>query len=330
MDNRRRIRSKRNKKRVSSFLLKISALFVLAMLLVVLTLYKYKPQVFYFIIDGTLNVIKTKQQNDPSYYVEGLKIKKEKKLEPKQKLRSDSEIKFIEKEKIKEENLLAIIVDDGGYNIDFAKRLSVLKIPLTWAIIPYEKNSESFVKIAKDNNIPFLVHFPMQAISDKTPPPGSIGEGMKEDEIRSSISKAFETMPDAIGLNNHRGSLATSNKRLMMPVIEEIKSHKKMFIDSRTSSKSIAYELAKEAKIRAFTNKGFLDGEADEDAIRDRFEEIVKITRRDGNAIVICHFRQSTVDFLEKLNSKEDTLPVRLVTIAEMSELMYNDQSNTD
>ena len=331
MVSRREIHNRRNnKKQISFFLLKIVALFVLAMFMVSLALYKFKPQVFYFIMNDAISVIKTQQKReDLSRYVEEINTNKEKaKFEAEETL--ESETKFIEKDKIEEKNILAIIVDDGGYNVDFARRLAVLNIPLTWAIIPYERNSEDFVKIANNNNIPFLVHYPMQAISDKTPPPGSIGEGMGEGEIRERIYKVFEVMPDAIGLNNHRGSLTTSNKRLMMPIIKEIKSRNKMFIDSRTSSKSIAFDLAKEAKIRTFINRGFLDGVADEKVIKDRFDEIVNITLKNGNAVVICHFRPATVGFLEKLSQKKEDLPIKLVTISEMAEIMYDKQLNAD
>ena len=80
MVSRREIHNRRNnKKQISFFLLKIVALFVLAMFMVSLALYKFKPQVFYFIMNDAISVIKTQQKReDLSRYVEEINTNKEK------------------------------------------------------------------------------------------------------------------------------------------------------------------------------------------------------------------------------------------------------------
>ena len=215
---------------------------------------------------------------------------------------------------------LAIVIDDGGNNIDLAKRVAALNFPMTWAILPYERFSKATASIADEHKIPYLLHMPMQAETDKDGGPYLIGCGMDKENIRTITSMALNSMPGASGISNHRGSLATSDSKVMQPVMDELKKRKLVFLDSRTSAKSIAYDTAVKEGVRAFQNKGFLDGTPDKDAIEAKFNEAVKyaIKKKQGRMILICHFRPATVLFLEKLNRGYAGLPVSFVTLPVM------------
>lgn len=219
--------------------------------------------------------------------------------------------------------LLALIVDDGGYQLDLTKRVAALDLPLTWAIIPYSGFAAETARLAGSKQIPYLLHLPMQAQSDKD---GSkayiVGRGMTREQIRDVTAKALDSLPGVIGLNNHRGSLATSSGEIMDPVIEVLKERGLMFVDSRTSAKSVAYDAAAAKGVPALRNRGFLDGSPERAEIEKRFNEAIRLAEKRGSAIAICHFRPTTVTFLELLYLRKDTLPVRLVTIPEMSALL--------
>ena len=227
----------------------------------------------------------------------------------------------VDKDKMPE---IAIIVDDGGANLEFAKRVSKLKIPLTWAILPYERHTKDYSAIALENDIPFLLHLPMQAVSDKR---GSknyiIGEGMTSGEIKKITQAAIETLPYCIGVNNHRGSLATTNRKIMQPFLYEVKSRDLLFVDSATSAKTIAYPMARDFGVKALKNDIFLDNKSDEKAIEDMLNIAVKMAKRRGRIIAICHFRPATVSFLEHLDTRYEKIPVNFIDISKMSEEIY-------
>lgn len=218
--------------------------------------------------------------------------------------------------------LLALIVDDGGGQMEYTKRVAALDIPLTWAIMPYLRHSKDTLELAKSKGIPCLLHLPMQAEIDKDSSQYIIGKGMDADEVRRKTAAALDSLPGVVGINNHRGSLATADSKLMEPVMAELKERGLIFADSRTSGKSVAYQTAVAAGVPSVQNRGFLDNTADKNAIAARFREIVKNAQRRGSLVVICHFRPSTVMFLEELNKKYKELPVKLVTIPEMLKLM--------
>lgn len=212
---------------------------------------------------------------------------------------------------------VAIIVDDGGFNPAYAEEVASLELPLTWAVIPSQKHSERFVTIAKGKNIPYLVHMPMQAISDKKPDKGAIGKGMSSEEIKKKINEAFELIPGAVGLNNHRGSLATSKKEIISPVIDIIAEKGLIFIDSNTYNKTVGYETAKEKGVRTYKNNGFLDTAADKNKIREKFDKVISSNKRE-NLVLICHFRPETIKFLKELNEVYKNIPITFVTIPEL------------
>lgn len=218
--------------------------------------------------------------------------------------------------------LLALIVDDGGGQMEYTKRVAALDMPLTWSIIPYQRYSKETAVLAASKGVPYLLHLPMQAEVDKDSSQYIIGKGMSADLVRQKTAAALDSLPGAIGLNNHRGSLATADARLMAPVMAELKRRGLIFVDSRTSGKSVAYAAALSAGVEALQNRGFLDNTADKNAIAARFREIVKNAQKRGALVVICHFRPSTVMFLEELAKNYKNLPVKLVTAPEMLKLI--------
>lgn len=220
--------------------------------------------------------------------------------------------------------LLAVIVDDGGYNLELAKRAAALEIPLTWAIIPYLPYSKAAAAAAAAKQIPFLLHMPMQATADKDRSKYIIGKGMSPEEIKEDCEKALDSLNGAIGMNNHRGSLATTDEELMKHVAETLLERQLVFVDSSTTDKSIAQKTFLDAGVAALRNNGFLDNTPDKRAIAAQFKEAAKNAKRHGYAIVICHFRPATMMFLEELNKNKGKIPVKMVTIPELLINMLN------
>ena len=214
--------------------------------------------------------------------------------------------------------MVAIIIDDGGNRMDYPKRAAALSIPLTWAIIPYLQFSKSMLELARKNDIPCILHLPMQAITDKHAYQYVIGEGMSEDEVREKTAAALRSLDGVVGVNNHRGSLSTADRKLMLPLMDELKERSMIFVDSRTIGNSCAYAVALEKGVPALRNRGFLDNKSDKKAIRAAFDQILPTAGKRGHLVMICHFRPATMLFLEDLNKIYKKLPVEFVTVPEM------------
>ena len=216
--------------------------------------------------------------------------------------------------------LLSLVLDDCGGNLKLAKRVASLDLALTWAILPNLSFTKATVNLLRAHSIPFLLHLPMQAYADGNERKEYlIGEGMSEEEVRKTIEEILPDFPSAFGVNNHRGSKATEDPVLMLNVMRVLKKNGLFFLDSSTSSKSIADKKALSEGVHALKNGFFLDNEANLDKIASQFSQAIRLAKRRGSLIAICHLRPVTVEYLEKYAQLPSaSRDVELVTLPQM------------
>lgn len=213
---------------------------------------------------------------------------------------------------------LALVIDDFGYNYGMAERIARLKLRATWAIIPGTPHSLKIAEYAAKQGQPFLLHVPMQALGD---PNGGrnyvIGIDVPEKKMAEYLASLQKDFPRAIGINNHRGSKATSDAPTMRRFMKALSATRWGFLDSHTSGKTVAQKVALEYRIPVVQNKVFIDGTTDLSAMKAQFNAALRLARKYGNAVAICHAREGTLPFLAYL-SKLDLNPVKLVTVDEI------------
>lgn len=217
--------------------------------------------------------------------------------------------------------VLALLVDDFGYNAELAGRLSNLDLPMTWAILPGLRYSGEMARLAGEKGIPFFLHLPMQAGIDGEDGPFLVGTAMNTARIAEVVEATIASLPGLCGVNNHRGSKATSDARTMEGVLDVIDREGLLFVDSRTSSESVAFELARKRGIPAAYNKLFLDNEADVQSIREKLGMVIAQAQGENWALAICHVRPGTVEFLEELDSDRPE-NIRFVTVPELISIL--------
>ncbi|MDR1651489.1 MAG: divergent polysaccharide deacetylase family protein [Synergistaceae bacterium] len=199
---------------------------------------------------------------------------------------------------------LAIVIDDCGADMRLARRIVSLDIPVTCAIIPNLKYAEDTAELFEENGIPYLVHVPMQALSDPDGKSGDrryyyIGSGMSEREVKDALEPLLDSLKGAFGVNNHRGSKATSDPELMGYVMDVLAERDMFFLDSRTSPRSVAYDAAAKRGLASAENSFFLDNESDREKISSAAAGAIRTVQKKGSAVAICHLRPETVFFLE-------------------------------
>ena len=203
--------------------------------------------------------------------------------------------------KIPMRGIIAIIIDDFGYRNDHISN-GFLELPakLTYAIIPGHDHSQLFSKKAYDAGYEIIVHLPMENIGK------TYGEEeyvlmsyFQDDEIKSRINNAFDNLPEAIGLNNHQGSRGTADSRVMTLLAGVIKDKKKFFIDSRTTSNSVANSTMRRYNVPTNQRDVFLDNDLDEEKIKIQLYKLADVSERKGIAIGIGHVKPQTLNVLK-------------------------------
>jgi uncharacterized protein len=199
--------------------------------------------------------------------------------------------------------LIAIVIDDLGQDVKQAKEVFTLPGNITVAVLPGLAQSKDVANLAKQTSHEVLLHMPMEPLKnhEKTQTPGTLSADMTPMAFLTTVSDDVESVPGAVGVNNHEGSALTENKEAMKFLMAELKARNLFFLDSLTNPKSVAYATAIEFGMKAARRDVFLDNEGDNPAyIREQLATLVDIARKHGKAIGIGHPHPATLSELRK------------------------------
>jgi polysaccharide deacetylase 2 family uncharacterized protein YibQ len=214
---------------------------------------------------------------------------------------------------------IAIVLDDfGGGGRGIAERFCALLQPLTLAVLPNEGDVTDISARARNNGHEILVHLPMEPEGKQDPGAGAVGTNHDNGEIRRRVRQALEKMPHARGISNHMGSKATANERVMHQVLTELKARNLLFLDSRTTARSLGYQMAIDMDLVAFNRDLFIDEINEAEAIESRLWDLAGIAARTGQAVGIGHDREATLSALTNVLPRLETRGFRFVPISRL------------
>ena len=197
---------------------------------------------------------------------------------------------------------IAIIIDDLGYGVAAGERTAALPGPVTCAVLPASPGAARIADAALANGKEVLVHLPLQAaIDDSGGEPGSITLDMSRAAFSRAFRDALQSVPGAVGVNNHRGSLLTRHPGHMQWLMDEIQGHGSLFfVDSYTTHQSIALRIAEESGVDAVKRDVFLDTDSSPETVRRQFVRLKRLARAHGAAVAIGHPYEVTLTLLER------------------------------
>jgi len=187
---------------------------------------------------------------------------------------------------------VALIMDDMGNSLETLDELIALGRPVTVSVLPYSTHAADTARIAHENGLEVLLHLPLESINNyeaMANTEGMIRADMAEPEIVRSFESSYARVPFTAGANNHMGSRFTAERDLMRTILRPLKMKGLFFVDSRTTSKTVALDEARKMGIPAAERDVFLDADADRGRIRGRLIELFQKARKKGHAVGICH-----------------------------------------
>ncbi|MEW6455679.1 MAG: divergent polysaccharide deacetylase family protein [Acidobacteriota bacterium] len=216
---------------------------------------------------------------------------------------------------------LAIIIDDIGFSIEPVYSLLEIKEPITFSILPFQRYSEKVANLLKENNKEIMLHLPMESNNfkgDSENDNGTILMSMDEFEISNLVEKAINSIPYTKGVNNHKGSKITENENSMRIILRVIKEKNLFFIDSKTSSYSIANQIAVEMGIPSLSSDLFIDNIQTEDHIKSQIFKVVEIAKKKKKAIGIGHPYETTINVLKEILPKIKDYGITLIFVSDL------------
>ncbi len=220
---------------------------------------------------------------------------------------------------------IALVLDDFGswsWHQGLAERFCALSQPLTMAVLPNEGHVEDMIELALARGHELLVHLPMEPDGYPRADPGEQAIFVEQETaaIRRLVLDAIGKIPGAVGLNNHMGSRATADPRVMKAVLRLAKQHGLLFLDSRTTARSLAFNMARQLQVPAAQRDIFIDPVDSVEAVSDKLWELAELAAAQGQAIGIGHDREHTLLALENVLPRLESRGFRFVPISQLAQ----------
>lgn len=221
---------------------------------------------------------------------------------------------------------IAIIIDDLGYQLEAGRRAIDLPGPVAYAVLPGTPNGQRLARLAHAEGKEVLLHLPLEPVGHSGPAePGALMLDTSRATFEVTFAAAIATVPFAVGVSSHRGSLLTRHPGHMGWLMEELRRREDLFfIDSYTTPESIALRIAAESGVTATRRDVFLDHERTAEAVLAEFERLKAMARERGTAVAIGHPFPETLDVLERELPKLREQGFELVTISRLIAMQLN------
>lgn len=199
--------------------------------------------------------------------------------------------------------LVAIIIDDLGYDKKIAESLIELNAEFTFSILPHSPFQDSIARLSNSQGLEIMLHLPMEPIEypHVNPGPGTLLTAMTPDQLIDQLKKNLDAVPHVKGVNNHMGSKMTAESNQMYQIFSILKKKNLYFIDSRTTAQTLCKPSARLLQIPFAQRDVFIDHRQEPRFIRKQLKELIKIARRNGYAVGIGHPHSSTYKVLREM-----------------------------
>lgn len=220
----------------------------------------------------------------------------------------------------KEKAMIAIVIDDMGVSIPHTNNIISLKKPMTASFLTYGAANKDKAEEAKKAGMEIMLHAPMMPHKPSDLAPVTLSPKMKPEEIQKELNKMLSRYDgvELKGINNHMGSAFTEDEKGMNTVMQLLKDKNLYFLDSKTTSKSVAKKYAQQHGVLYIARDVFLDNKNDYEYIMKQLNKTEKIAKMRGYAVAICHPRSQTYNALKDWVKNLDEKQIELVHLGKI------------
>jgi uncharacterized protein len=191
---------------------------------------------------------------------------------------------------------LTLIIDDLGQTPARDRQILELPGPVVMSILPDTPHATELSRKAYQAGKQILLHLPM----DPAGGPFAWHPDMPIPELEKRLNAALDAVPGAEGINNHMGSRMTSQREAMAWLMRDLQRRHLFFVDSRTSSATVAAAEAQRAGLASLSRDVFLDDDMHPEAIAKQYAYGLSLARKQGSVVMIGHPHPATISVLQR------------------------------
>ncbi|MFK5986872.1 MAG: divergent polysaccharide deacetylase family protein [Pseudomonadota bacterium] len=223
---------------------------------------------------------------------------------------------------------IALIIDDLGYHPKNDLRAILLNAKITYAFLPHTPHAKRLATMAHQQGNEVILHLPMESEQAKAQEPDVLTREMDKEVFTQILEKSLLEIPYISGLNNHMGSALTQSQQHMDWLMSALQTKQLFFIDSRTTSRTVAEKLAQQYQIPNSRRDVFLDHVRSKEAIKEQYQRLIKLAKKNGSAIAIGHPFSITLKFLEEKLPELEKNNIKLVSVKELIKIQNHNKNN--
>ena len=216
---------------------------------------------------------------------------------------------------------IAIIISGLGLS-SAATEAAVQDMPseVTLAFTPYASRLEAWISTSRAAGHEVMLSLPMEPMGFPASDPGphTLLTSLSPVENLDRMEWALGRFTGYVGVVDFLGSRFTTNEQSLLPVLKALKDRGLMFVDSKSSSSSVAAQIAGIIDLPHAVNSRFIDDEASRSYIDRALDDLEKTARRNGSAVGIGYAYPVT---LERVKSWAATLPQKGIVLAPVTAL---------
>ncbi len=215
--------------------------------------------------------------------------------------------------------VISIIIDDLGNVRSEGLRALELRGALTYSFLPHTPFAARLARLASVLGKEVMLHLPMEAAFPRRLGPGGLTLAMDREALRRTLFASLAAVPNARGVNNHMGSALTREPAHMGWLMDALSQHGELyFVDSRTTSDSVAMGTASRTGVPATARDVFLDHDREPDAVAAQLRTLYARARASGSALGIAHPYPETMAVLEHELARLSRRGVELVPVSRL------------
>ena len=185
---------------------------------------------------------------------------------------------------------IAIVISDLGLS-EAATEAAIQTLPagVSLAFSPYATNLARWIPLARAAGHEVLLAMPMEPMDypSNDPGPHTLLTTTSDARNLERLAWVLGRARGYVGIVNHMGSRFTISEKHLRPVMAALKERGLLFLDSRSSGRSVAARIARDAGVPRAVNDRFIDTRASRAAIDDRLGEIERLAKSSGVGVGI-------------------------------------------
>ena len=129
----------------------------------------------------------------------------------------------------------------------------------------------------------------------------------------------------AVGVNNHMGSKIMEDKRILNIFFKILKEKELIFVDSKTTNKSVAKDLAKKYNLKFYERDIFIDNK-NLNIVKKNLVKALEIAKKKKIAIAIGHVGPAggkiTVQAIKEFYAEYKNQKIKFITLSELKRVI--------